>query len=98
MSTSRCILFAQLVDDPSAHPDKFPTEDDQAVERNRLYGLMKRLAKWENINDKNLYKAAKQAILDSNNGVMPAVLDPFAGGGSYHWKRSGSGPKPTPPT
>lgn len=82
MSTSRCILFAQLVDDPSAHPDKFPTEDDQAVERNRLYGLMKRLAKWENINDKNLYKAAKQAILDSNNGVMPAVLDPFAGGGS----------------
>lgn len=82
LSTSRCILFAQLVDDPSAHPDKFPTEDDQVVERNRLYGLMKRLAKWENINDKNLYKAAKQAILDSNNGVMPAVLDPFAGGGS----------------
>lgn len=43
---------------------------------------MERLAKWENIHDMDLYKEARQAILDSNDGVMPGILDPFAGGGA----------------
>ena len=30
LAACRAVLFAQLVDDPSAHPDKFPTEADQA--------------------------------------------------------------------
>jgi putative DNA methylase len=29
LSTCRAVLFASLVDDPSAHPDKFPTEEKQ---------------------------------------------------------------------
>ena len=82
LATTRSILFAQLVDDPSAHLDRFPTEEDQNKERKRLICLMKRLACWERINDDNLYNEARKAILDSNNGVMPTVLDPFAGGGS----------------
>ena len=28
LAACRAVLFAQLVDDPSAHPDKFPTEED----------------------------------------------------------------------
>lgn len=80
LATTRSILFAQLVDDPSAHPDRFPTEEAQNIERKRLHLIMERLAKWENIHDSNLYKEAKQAILDSNDGIMPDVLDPFAGG------------------
>lgn len=80
LATTRSILFAQLVDDPSANPDKFPTEEDQAIERKRLHTIMERLAKWENIHNSDLYQEAQQAILDSNDGVMPEVLDPFAGG------------------
>ena len=82
LATTRSILFAQLVDDPSAHPDRFPTQEDQDRERRRLYELMKRLSVWENTNDTELYREARQAILDSNDGQLPPVLDPFAGGGS----------------
>lgn len=82
LATTRSILFAQLVDDPSAHPDRFPAVEEQDRERKRLQLLMERLAKWENIHDTDLYKEARQAILDSNDGIMPDVLDPFAGGGA----------------
>ena len=82
LATTRTILFAQLVDDPSSRPDLFPTEEDQRRERTRLHGIMKRLASWDNIHDAELYRKARQAILDSNDGVEPAVLDPFAGGGA----------------
>ena len=77
LATTRSILFAQLVDDPSAHPDRFPTQEDQDRERRRLYELMKRLSVWENTNDTELYREARQAILDSNDGQLPPVLDPF---------------------
>lgn len=82
LATTRSILFAQLVDDPSSHPDRFPTEEMQNKERKRLHLLMEQLCKWENIHRKNLYDEARQAILDSNDGTMPDVLDPFAGGGA----------------
>ncbi|OZG52262.1 hypothetical protein PSRA_0451 [Pseudoscardovia radai] len=82
LATTRTILFAQLVDDPSGRPDLFPTEEDQRSERTRLHDIMKRLASWDNIHDAELYREARQAILDSNDGVEPAVLDPFAGGGA----------------
>ncbi|PJM75081.1 hypothetical protein CSQ87_06995 [Bifidobacterium simiarum] len=81
LATTRSILFAQLVDDPSAHPDRFPTVEAQDEERGRLHELMERLAHWENVNDTNLYRQAHQAIMDSTGGGI-AVLDPFAGGGS----------------
>lgn len=88
LATTRSILFAQLVDDPSAHPDRFPTEEAQNKERKRLQILMERLAKWENIHDTDLHKEARQAVLDSNDGVMPDVLDPFAGGVPFRWRPS----------
>src|SRR5436853_4708579 len=47
LAACRAVLFAQLVDDPSAHPDKFPTEQDQAKERRRLFDLVEKLVKWE---------------------------------------------------
>src|SRR5256712_14128785 len=48
--TCRAVLFASLVDDPSSHPEQFPTEDDQDRERQRLFRLIEELVKWENIN------------------------------------------------
>src|SRR5690554_4103681 len=41
LPSARAILFSSLVDDPSAHPDKFPTEEAQEKERERLFSVIK---------------------------------------------------------
>lgn len=82
LAACRAVLFAQLVDDPSAHPDKFPTEEAQKAERDRLHGIISRLVVWENIHDEKLLKEAHEEILKSTGGDPPPILDPFAGGGS----------------
>jgi len=82
LATARAILFSQLVDDPSSHPEKYPTEELQTKERLRLHGIIERLVDWDNLNDTQLFDEARGEILASNGGVFPAFLDPFAGGGS----------------
>ena len=82
LAACRAVLFAQLVDDPSAHPDKFPTEEEQKAERDRLHSIISRLVVWENIHDEKLLKEAHKEIVKSTGGNPPAILDPFAGGGS----------------
>ena len=82
-SAARAVLFAQLVDDPSAQPDRFPTEEDQRAERERLHDIIRRLVQWENINDESLLREANAEIVASApDGEPPAILDPFAGGGT----------------
>ena len=76
------MLFAQLVDDPSSDPDRFPTDEDVILERKRLHELMERLVVWENSNDEDLLREAHQEILNSTDGNPPTILDPFAGGGT----------------
>lgn len=82
LATARAILFAQLVDDPSSRPEEFPTTEEQDAERARLHELMSRLIVWENSADKALMDQARAEIRRSNGGNTPAVVDPFAGGGS----------------
>ena len=82
LAAARAILFAQLVDDPSARPEEFPTEDLQRTERERLHRLIERLAKWENTTDERLLAEAHHEIMRSTNGNPPPILDPFAGGGT----------------
>lgn len=82
LAACRAILFASLVDDPSAHPDWFPTEADQERERQRLFGIIERLVPWENSNDQAILDEARAEILRSTDGNPPPVLDPFCGGGS----------------
>lgn len=82
LAAARAVLFAQLVDDPSSHPDKFPTEEDQKRERARLHGIIERLVKWENVRDERLLAEAHAEILASTDGNPPTILDPFAGGGT----------------
>ncbi len=82
LAAARAVLFAQLVDDPSAHPEQFPTETDQEVERKRLHGIISELVKWESIHNKTLLKEAHEEIVKSSGGDPPPILDPFAGGGS----------------
>ncbi|MCT1607730.1 DUF1156 domain-containing protein [Nesterenkonia massiliensis] len=82
LAAARAVLFAQLVDDPSARPEEFPTEEAQDAERARLHELMEKLVVWENSNDEKLLAQAREEIRKSNNGELPPVLDPFAGGGA----------------
>ncbi|WP_285104070.1 DUF1156 domain-containing protein [Promicromonospora sp. MEB111] len=80
LAAARAVLFAQLVDDPSS--DESLSPEEQKAERERLHGIIRRLVKWENINDERLYAEARAEILRSTGGKPPAILDPFAGGGT----------------
>ena len=82
LASCRAVLFASLVDDPSARPEEFPTQAEQEQERRRLMALIERLVKWENINDAALMAEAHAEIMKSTGGNPPPVLDPFCGGGS----------------
>ncbi len=82
LAACRAVLFAQLVDDPSAHPDRFPTEKAQQVERERLFKILRELVKWENSTNEEVLEAARAEIRKSCGGNPPPVYDPFCGGGS----------------
>jgi len=75
-------LWASLVDDPSALPDQFPTEEDQQRERRRLFDILERLVPWEASNDQRVLAEARAEIEKSCGGVLPKILDPFGGGGA----------------
>ncbi|EAX48519.1 protein of unknown function DUF1156 [Thermosinus carboxydivorans Nor1] len=82
LATCRAVLFATLVDDPSSHPDRFPTEADQEKERKRLFGIIEELVKWENTNNEEVLAKARKEIMKATNNNPPPVYDPFCGGGS----------------
>lgn len=83
LAACRAVLFASLVDDPGSRPDLFPTEEEQNVERQRLFDLLSELVKWENSNNEGLLKQAREAIWRSAGPEgPPPVYDPFCGGGS----------------
>ena len=81
-TAARAVIWASLVDDPSSHPEKFPTEEAQNQERQRLFRILEDLVVWENSNDEQVLEAAKEEILRSTGGNPPELLDPFAGGGA----------------
>lgn len=82
LAAARAVIWSSLVDDPSSHPELFPTEEDQKRERERLFGILGDLVVWENSNNQKVLDAAKTEILKYNNGEFPTLLDPFAGGGA----------------
>ncbi len=82
LAACRAVIFAQLVDDPSAHPDRFPTEQAQQTERERLFKIIEDLVLWENTTNETVLEAAREEIRKSCDGNLPTILDPFAGGGS----------------
>lgn len=82
LAAARAVIWSSLVDDPSSLPEQFPTEEEQNAERERLFGILSELVKWENSNNQEVLNAAKAEIMKSTAGNPPALLDPFAGGGS----------------
>src|ERR1700685_4472499 len=55
LAACRGVLFAQLVDDPSSWPERFPTQVDQEKERLRLHRIIEEMVEWPDS------KAADQA-------------------------------------
>ena len=82
LAAARAVIWSSLVDDPSSHPEKFPSEEDQNKERQRLFRILEDLVVWENSNNEDILNAAKAEILKSTDNNPPALLDPFAGGGA----------------
>jgi len=82
LASARAVIWSSLVDDPSSHPELFPNEESQRVERERLFKILEDLVLWDNSNDSRVLDAARKEILKSTNGTPPALLDPFAGGGT----------------
>lgn len=82
LAAARAVIWASLVDDPSSHPEAFPTEEAQNKERERLFDILRQLVVWENSNNQDVLNRAKAEIMKSTDGNPPELLDPFAGGGA----------------
>ncbi|MCK4415233.1 MAG: DUF1156 domain-containing protein, partial [Candidatus Eisenbacteria sp.] len=65
LAAARAVIFAQMVDDPSAHTDLFPTEKAQEKERKRLFKIIEDLVKWENTTNEEVLARARAEIWQS---------------------------------
>jgi putative DNA methylase len=74
LAACRAVLFSQLVDDPSAWPDRFPTPEAVEAERMRLHKLIggtkeadykDGLVAWESSNNETVLNAARWEIARS---------------------------------
>ena len=82
LAACRAVLFSSIVDDPSGHPENFPTKEAQDIERLRLHGLIEQMVPWEATQDEHLMNQVRAEILKATDGNPPSVYDPFCGGGS----------------
>lgn len=98
LAAARAVLFAQLVNDPGyeRHLQRGVNKEAAQKERERLFGIIRRLVKWENTNNEEVLAEAREEIWKSwretcelNKGIpgfnpekLPAFHDPFAGGGT----------------
>lgn len=96
LATARAVLFAQLVDDPGENAAEYRAEAELAAvadvesfvaervdaERQRLFDLITRMVDWDNLGDEALFDEVRAEIRRSTHDNPPAILDPFAGGGT----------------
>ncbi|MEY9518337.1 DUF1156 domain-containing protein [Bradyrhizobium elkanii] len=85
LAACRAVLFAQLVDDPSSWPERFPTEEMQDAERRRLHKVIADLVPWEASTNERILDSARWEIARSvawglgeeppESGDGAAVLD-----------------------
>ena len=65
LAAARAVIFAQMVDDPSANPDLFATERAQERERQRLFHIIEDLVQWENTTNEEVLQRARDEIWQS---------------------------------
>ena len=62
LAAARAVIFAQMVDDPSSDPARFPTREAQVRERERLFGILEELVKWESTSKRSVLDPARLEI------------------------------------
>jgi putative DNA methylase len=83
LAAARAVIFCQMVDDPSAVSEEFPTEEDQENERLRLFKLISELVQWENTTNEQVLNRAREEIRRSwrrccaDNADHPEAADLF---------------------
>lgn len=65
LAAARAMIFSQMVDDPSGHPDLFPTAKAQEKERLRLFKIIEDLVLWENTTNEKVLQQARDEIWQS---------------------------------
>src|SRR5450759_4584332 len=75
LAAARAVIFAQMVDDPSSHPDIFRTEQAQEKERQRLFKIIEDLVKWENTTNEEVLEKARAEIWQSWRGACADYAD-----------------------
>jgi putative DNA methylase len=75
LAAARAVIFAQMVDDPSAHPDLFPTEKAQEKERQRLFRIIEDLVQWENTTNETVLEQARAEIWQSWRAACAENVD-----------------------
>lgn len=81
-TAARAVIWASIIDDPSSHPEIFPTDAEQIKERERLFKILSDLSDWKNSANEDVINAARAEIIKATGGNPPELLDPFAGGGA----------------
>src|SRR5258705_7762069 len=75
LAAARAVIFAQMIDDPSSHPDEFPTDEAQDDERQRLFRLIEKLVLWENTTNETVLRQAREEIWKSWRTTCKENLD-----------------------
>ena len=80
---ARAVLFASVVTDPEDDPAwKDKGAEQQDAERERLFGIIRKLMGKKLHEQPAVYEEARKEMLKHCGGKLPPVLDPFSGGGS----------------
>lgn len=80
---ARAVLFASVVTDPEDDPAwKDKGAEKQDAERERLFGIVRKLMGKKLHEQPAVYEEARKEMLRHCDGKLPPVLDPFSGGGS----------------
>jgi putative DNA methylase len=75
LAAARAVIFAQMVDDPSSHPDIFRTEKAQEKERQRLFKIIEDLVKWESTTNEEVLERARAEIWQSWRSACADYVD-----------------------
>jgi putative DNA methylase len=75
LAAARAVIFAQMVDDPSSHPDIFRTEKAQERERQRLFRIIEDLVLWENTTNETVLQRARDEIWQSWRAACAENVD-----------------------
>ena len=88
LAAARAVIFAQMVDDPSSHPERFPTEEAQEKERQRLFRLIEELVLWENTTNERVLAQARDGDLEELAHNLRREPGPSPRARSYSTRKS----------